>query len=272
MPELPEVESVRRGLAAWLPGRVVAGMWRSPLRLRREIDLRQAQACLLGLPFGVPERFGKILLLPASQGGARLRLHLGMSGRVHTCPESEPLASHTHFRLRFSDGHELRYIDARRFGFVDFLAPGTPDLLGAALGLDPLDPGFAEGLLTLCAGKGRPIKVLLMAQEAVAGLGNIYATEALWRAGVSPWRSASSLDPREVITLAREIQGVLSEALRWCGTTLRDYRQADGQVGGYFSELQVYGRHGEPCRRCSAALEKAPVGGRTTTWCGQCQR
>jgi formamidopyrimidine-DNA glycosylase len=273
MPELPEVETVRRSLALELPGlRTVAVGGRS-VAMRRPLDVERLSALVTGRRFLAPRRRGKYLLLDLDPPGSILA-HLGMSGRVQLVEASIPLRVHTHLTLDLEDGRQLRFVDPRRFGFVDWLEPGAemsdPSL--AALGVEPLDADLEKLLPPLLRARRAPLKNLLLDQRLIAGVGNIYAVEALWRAGIHPRRAGSRTSLLRLAGLARAVQEVLADAIAQGGTTLRDFAGPDGEVGYFAVRLGVYGRQGEPCGQCGSTIRSAVIGGRTTAWCPGCQR
>jgi len=197
-----------------------------------------------------------------------------MSGNFQLVDASSPLRTHTHLRLDLENGRQLRFVDPRRFGFVDWLEPGEEfeDRSLATLGIEPLDPGLDEDMPPLFHVRRAPLKSLLLDQRLVAGIGNIYAVEALWRAGIHPRRAGNRTSLSRLALLAHSVQEVLAEAITQGGTTLRDFAGTDGE-GGYFAvRLSVYGRQGEPCMNCGATIRAAVIGGRTTAWCSRCQR
>jgi formamidopyrimidine-DNA glycosylase len=197
-----------------------------------------------------------------------------MSGRIQLVGAATERSDHTHLMLRLADGRELRFVDPRRFGFVDWLEPGTerfdPSL--ASLGPEPLDPGLDEVLPPVLRARKAPLKSLLLDQRLVAGVGNIYAVEALWRAGIHPRRAGNRTSLARLRGLARAVQKVLGEAVKKGGTTLRDFSDPSGELGYFAMKLAVYGREGEPCRKCGASIHAEVIGGRTTAWCPSCQR
>ena len=283
MPELPEVETVRRGLLPAMEGAVIA---RADVRrpdLRWPFPERMAER-LTGQTVTALRRRSKYILADLS-GGETLILHLGMSGRIlisgdplgqfhhqHPAPEK-----HDHVVFDMSNGARITFNDARRFGAMD-LGP-TADIdahkMLAGLGPEPLGNAFNEAYLT-AALKGRmtPIKAALLDQRIVAGLGNIYVCEALHRAGISPKRKAGRISPPRIARLVPIIRDVLSEAIEAGGSSLRDYRQADGELGYFQHRFDVYGREGEPCRTegCGAPIKRITQSGRSSFYCAQCQR
>lgn len=268
MPELPEVETVRRELAPWLTGRTILSARRVEAPAGpKYADLERAE----GQSIVAVERRGKFLLLPLS-GGDELVVHLGMTGVI---TPAQP-ADHVRVRLILdgSDRPTLYFRDPRRFGRFLVCLGGDRSALPtlAALGPEPLAPDFtaarlAEGLTGRAA-----VKVALLSQRPVAGLGNIYVDEALWRARIHPETPARSVSPRGVRALRDAIVAILGDAVAARGTTLSDYRTVGGDRGEYVGHLDAYGRAGEPCRRCQTAIVRVVVGARGTHLCPRCQR
>lgn len=290
MPELPEVETVCRGLDAALTGKRITRV------IARRPDLR--------VP--LPDGFGQRLtgariqhfsrrakyILAALSTGETLIIHLGMSGRIlithhggksqpgnfhHAQKEAPEPAKHDHVVIEVEDGTAAIYNDHRRFGLMA-LAP-TTELPGHRLfrdlGPEPLEPGFdAVALSTALKGKNTPIKSALLDQRVVAGLGNIYVCEALFRAGISPKRKASTVAGERAARLVPEIKAVLRDAIKAGGSTLRDFAHADGELGYFQHRFRVYDREGEPCRTkgCKGTVKRIVQAGRSTFYCGQCQR
>ena len=274
MPELPEVETIVRGLDPAVRGRQVERVWGSgqPLHLARAVDLRGLRKLAVGHAIAGVRRRGKYILIDV--GGAAdagVIVHLGMTGRLRVQPAKAERVAHTHVVLGLAGGDELRFSDPRRFGWV---APGRP--FGRvpalrALGPDPLTELDAAGLAAALDGARAPIKTFLLDQKRIAGIGNIYAAEALFRAGIHPTTPA-----RQVAGRAPELLAAVREALAGGiarrGTTLRDYVDADGQAGDNASALLVYGREGEPCSQCGALIRRRVDAGRATFFCPRCQR
>lgn len=276
MPELPEVETVRRGLVARIEGkRIVQAEVRRP-KLRFPLPERMAER-LTGQTVRQIRRRAKYLLFDLD-GDETLISHLGMSGRMHIHDAiPNEVQKHDHVMLVFDDGVTVVYNDARRFGMFD-LCPtaGIDDYrLLNDLGPEPLSDGFDEQTLQLgLAGRKTPVKVKLLDQKLVVGLGNIYVCEALYRARIDPARSADTLKPREIRTLLPHIKQVLQDAIAAGGSSLRDYVQTDGELGYFQHKFDVYGREGEPCRtpRCKGVIDRITQGGRSTFFCGKCQK
>ena len=275
MPELPEVETVARTLRPRLVGRTIVAVETSGLALRAPLDeARLVRACG-GARVEAIERLGKYLLLHLSSREVLLA-HLGMSGRFVLASQQAPRPAHLHVRLVLGDeDEELRYIDPRRFGMIVVYRAEevgqAPEL--AVLGPDPLSERFTPTyLLGALQGSRRDIKQFLLDQSQVAGLGNIYVCEALFRARISPRRRTNTLGPRRAERLHQVIREVLEEALAHRGTTFRDYVDAAGEPGGNQFHLDVYGREGESCTACGARVVRLVQGARSTFFCPRCQR
>ena len=273
MPELPEVETVRRALDLELSGRRIDAVRGHSISMRRPLDVEQLSAVLSSRRLATPRRRGKYLLIDVDPPGTLLN-HLGMSGRLCITDASAPVLPHTHVTLELDDGRELRFVDPRRFGLMVWLEPGEeavdPSL--AALGIEPLDPGLDQRLPALLKARRAPLKSLLLDQHLVAGVGNIYAAEALWRAGIRPTRAGHRTSLDRLTALTRDVRSVLAEAVEQGGTTIRDYATPDGDFGYFAVHLAVYGRQGRQCLRCDTTLRSDVIGGRTTAWCPGCQR
>jgi len=275
MPELPEVETVRRMLTSVLPGRTVATAAVSRHRLRTT-SLAALPRALRARTFGMPRRVGKFLLLDL-EGGHTLLSHLGMSGRWLAAPPGAALAPmpHVHLRLTFTDGSGIAYQDPRRFGMLRLVAGDRlardPSL--RLLGPDPVaTPPAGEGLHVLARRARTPIKSFLLDQRRIAGLGNIYVSEILFGARVDPRRLASRLTRDEWHRIALEVPRVLGAAIDRMGTTFSTYRTVWNEPGQYGSQLAVYDRAGEPCHRCRGPIARIVQAGRSTFWCPSCQR
>ena len=293
MPELPEVETIRRGLEKYLPGRRIAQVEVRLPKLLRNCDPQTLNEDLQGKEFLQVRRVGKILILDCEDWSLLVRL--GMTGQLTFrdlhLPDQNSFTTHaitglqraqgqfspdkhTHIIIRCQDETEVLYRDIRQFGkwylYSTQDLPQAPEL--QALGPDPFQPSYTLAYLSAQLAKSRrPIKVVLMDQGVVCGLGNIYADEALFIAAIAPQRAANSLNSEEVGRLYQAILQVLRQGSANRGTTFSDYRDADGLRGGNAHYLQVYGRAGQPCYRCGAILQKMTLGGRTTAWCPHCQ-
>jgi formamidopyrimidine-DNA glycosylase len=274
VPELPEVETVRLSLAPHLVGHRVVEVRARRIRLREGIDPTSWRGRFEGVRITALERRGKYLLAHAE--GAVALFHLGMSGRLLLRRPEEAREPHTHLVLRMDHGLEVRLVDPRRFGVAVVLRQDELEAHAGLrrLGADPLSEGMREVLLRAAAASRAPIRSVLLDQTVLAGLGNIYANEALARAGISPLRRARSISATRVGALASAVRQVLNEALEAGGTTLRDggFVDAAGD-GGYFAvSLRVYGREGEPCITCGAPIRRRVLTGRSVFYCPKCQR
>lgn len=273
MPELPEVETVRRTLAP-VVGATIRGVWDSGLGLHmRRKPPRARLRQLVGGRIVRLRRHGKYLLIDIEHPSRTLLVHLGMTGRLLIAPPGAPRAKHTHVAFALGD-RELRYVDARRFGQVDVFEPAnaaTHEAL-AELGPDPLVHGVdAAALHARARGKQTTLKAFVLDQRVLAGIGNIYASEALWRAGLRPTRRTHTLTRAQAVRLADAIREVLDNALVHNGTSLRDFVDAAGTEGENADYLWVYGREGEPCPRCKTPIRRTVVQGRATFYCPTCQ-
>ncbi|MFI4969581.1 MAG: bifunctional DNA-formamidopyrimidine glycosylase/DNA-(apurinic or apyrimidinic site) lyase [Lysobacterales bacterium] len=270
MPELPEVETTRRGLEPHLIGRrVVALDIRQPM-LRWPIA-RELRAHLPGQRIEGVERRAKYLLVHTAPGSALL--HLGMSGSLRVLPADTPIGAHDHVDWRLDSGRVLRYTDPRRFGCQLWQPHGEIHPLLAGLGPEPLSDAFdGDHLWLRSRGRGAAVKVLLMDQAIVVGVGNIYAAEALFAAGIHPKRAAGSVSRARYARLAEEVKRILTHAITRGGTTLRDFISPDSAPGYFEQELFVYGRDGEPCRVCGTPIRAVTLGQRSTFYCARCQR
>jgi formamidopyrimidine-DNA glycosylase len=261
MPELPEVETIRRDLVRDLVGARIVSVWTSGKPLHnRPIDvaaLRKARGTIVAL-----RRHGKYLYVDTETGS--VIVHLGMTGSLTvTAPGNKP--AHTHVVFGLDNGRELRYVDARRFGQVTTQPPVN-------VGIDPFERGFtATRLGSLLERSGRAVKPFLLDQSQVAGIGNIYASEALFSAQIHPDSPAKLLGGEPVAALWRAIRDVLRAAIRNRGTTLRNYRDGEGREGGNQRRLRVYARDGEPCVRCGDTVRRTVHQGRATYFCPGCQ-
>ncbi|MDR9469281.1 bifunctional DNA-formamidopyrimidine glycosylase/DNA-(apurinic or apyrimidinic site) lyase [Marinospirillum sp.] len=285
MPELPEVETTRRGVSPWLEGRSIERLEVREPRLRWPIPDAMPE-WVQGLNIATLQRRAKYLLMPlldsqqpeSSQG---LIWHLGMSGSLRLVPASEPWKKHDHLQLTPAPLPSetqaplcLRYHDPRRFGFLLHYT-GDPLLHPRLekLGPEPLSDAFTPELLYQRSRQRKiPVKAFIMDSAQVVGVGNIYATEALFRAGIDPRRAAGRISLARYAELVRLIKVILAAAIEQGGTTLRDFVGGDGKPGYFAQQLDAYGRAGQPCRKCSAALQETRIGQRASVFCPQCQR
>ena len=275
MPELPEVETTRRSLAPALEGAgIVSVAVARPRMLRRQANPDDYARRLVGQRITAVGRHGKFLMTDLSNDIVWVT-HLGMSGRVSLVEHSAEVLPHSNVIVTLDTGTDFRLIDPRTFGFV---AAFTPEELAESsigrLGRDALfDLPRSRELAALLAGRRAPIKVLLLDQLIVAGIGNIYADESLHRAGIAPLREGGSLMPVEIQALRKAIRDTLQHALRWGGTSLDDlaYLLPDGRTGDYVNRLRAYGREGQPCRRCGGEIIRTVIRARSSFWCPGCQ-
>ena len=281
MPELPEVETVARGLRQTILGRRIMSVALGktdfiddPSALEQHLPGRQIEAV---------ERYGKFMLLrlsavngetrAAANGDAipaSLLVHLGMTGQIAPAPAAQPLEKHTHVCLLLDDGRELRYTDARRFGRIAYLTKALLAEELAGFGADPLEVNKREFADRICGRRAR-IKALLLDQGVLRGVGNIYADESLWRAKIHPARLAANLNKKQVETLRRVLQDILQKAIVLRGSSISDFLDAEGQPGEYQRHHRAYGREGKNCYRCKTPIRRAIVAGRSSYFCPKCQ-
>jgi len=281
MPELPEVETVARGLQKSVAGRRIVSVRLGktdfiddPAALEQYLPGRQIEAV---------ERYGKFMLLRLSSGrntnapsangdaeGASLLVHLGMTGQLAPCAAAQPCAKHTHVWFELDDGRELRYTDPRRFGRMAYLTEaGLAEEL-TVFGADPLlvsEEEFASRIRS----RNAQIKALLLNQGVLRGIGNIYADESLWRAKIHPMRRGAELSKNQTKVLRRVLQDVLRKAIVARGSSISDFLDAEGQPGEYQRHHRAYGREGKRCYRCGATIRRAIVAGRSSYFCPKCQ-
>lgn len=268
MPELPEVETIRRILADRIIGKQVKGVQLCLRKALRNTSPEELARGLTGAVFTGVKRRGKFLILELK--AAKLVFHLRMTGQLLVVKAGSPPPKHLTLKLALSGDEELWLVDQRKFATIDWLPRGGDYPRG--LGVEPLSREFTgQRLVEICQGRRAPIKALLLNQQHIAGLGNIYADESLFRAKVRPDRMAGSLSAKEVRRLHRAIRAVLRESLIAGGTSVRNYVNAEGKQGAYQNELKVYGRGGEPCVVCQTPLERIKIGGRSSCFCPRCQ-
>ena len=271
MPELPEVETTRRGIAPHVEGRRVEAVLVREKRLRWPIPATLARE-LPGQRIDSIERRAKYLILRSEAGC--LLVHLGMSGSLRIVSPDEPVRKHDHVDIQLTGAKVLRFHDPRRFGCMLWVKGNVDEHpLLAGLGPEPLAEDFtAEYLFTRSRKRKAPVKSFIMDQRIVVGVGNIYANEALFPAGISPRRKAGKVTRAQYAALVAEIKAVLKRAITSGGTTLRDFIGGDGKPGYFKQSLNVYGRGGEPCVNCRSTLTEFRLGQRTTVYCPKCQR
>ncbi len=274
MPELPEVEVTRRGLASRLPGRRVIRISSSNKKLRLPLPGKLLHQWIMHAVVRQVDRRAKYLLIRMDNNAA-LVIHLGMSGRLALVPADNPRARHDHFRLRLDNNQELRFNDSRRFGAIQVLPPGRqhekdffrnhgPEPLGRAFSVDYLLPR--------ARGRKQPVKLFLMDGRVVAGIGNIYANEILFAAGIRPDTPAGKLNEKQWRAVLRHSRRILRLAIRSGGTTINDFLNASGESGYFQLDLQIYGRSGQPCRICATPVIRTVLSGRATYYCPTCQK
>lgn len=273
MPELPEVETVARGLRHVLPGRRILGVRLGktdfiddPAALERELP---------GSRIAGVRRYGKFLLLEmegstGNHAAFSIQIHLGMTGQIVTCAPEARVAPHTHVFLALDDGRELRYTDVRRFGRIRIIANGGREGILGEFGLDPLEASEEEFRACISARRAR-IKALLLDQHVLRGIGNIYTDESLWRAHIHPARLGAKLKNEELKRLFRTVQAVLKEAIRLRGSSVSDYVDSNGEPGEFQLRHRVYMREGKKCFRCKTPIRRMIVAGRSSYFCPSCQ-
>jgi formamidopyrimidine-DNA glycosylase len=277
MPELPEVETVARGLQQTIPGRRILSVTLgktdfidNPATLEENLPGRTIEKV---------ERYGKFMLLRLSppQAGlngdmhaASLLVHLGMTGNLTPNAASEPHEKHTHVTMLLDDGRELRYTDARRFGRIAYLPESSLAEELRPFGADPLEVELEDFTQRVRSRRSR-IKALLLDQSVLRGVGNIYADESLWRAKIHPARLGAELNKKQAATLRRVLQEILHRAIVLRGSSISDFLDAEGEPGEYQRHHRAYGREGKPCYRCRTRIRRAIVAGRSSYFCPKCQ-
>lgn len=273
MPELPEVETVRTMLDALIVDQIITGIWRDPDHPGAFVgpDGIDIEDVVRGRGITCIDRRGKYLIISLGDPWSVIA-HLRMTGRLLVLPRSAAPVRFEHARIELANGNSVRYGDQRKFGGLRLATPEDVDALDERLGIEPLSSQFRAGnLMPLLARRPGPIKNALLDQGMIAGLGNIYADEALFRARIHPRQAARSLDESSVNRLIRTIRSVLRGAIRNRGTTFSSFENPYGESGANSRNLRVYGRKGEACLRCGQTLEGFRVAGRGTTWCPVCQ-
>lgn len=281
MPELPEVETIARGLAKRVTGDVIESVWIG----RKKEPLKSPAATIASVleqtQIADVHRMGKHIVFelkraPSKPANVRKSktsdkaqwiVHLGMTGRLQVCEPQAEIAKHTHAILKLSSGRELRFVDPRRFGRLSVAASAEFD----ATGIEPLEIDL-ERFVKLFRGRKTPIKSALLNQKLLRGVGNIYADESLFRAGIRPRRRAASVPRDSLVKLHAGLQQVLKEAIALGGSSVSDYVNADGEEGFFQLEHRVYGREFEPCRVCKTPIKRVAIAGRSSHYCPKCQR
>ena len=269
MPELPEVETIARGLAKRISGDVIESVWLGSKPEPLKSPAAEIAATLNAKRISTVRRVGKHIVfdLEAARGSAPAQwiVHLGMTGSLLVCAPGLELEKHTHAVLQLASGRELRFVDPRRFGRLsvieNFEAPGA----------EPLQIAF-DDFAALFHKRETPIKSALLNQKLLSGVGNIYADEALFRARIRPRRRASSLSRDELRRLHQSLKAVLKEAIKLGGSSVSDYVDADGEEGFFQLKHRVYGREGEPCRVCKTPIKRIVIAGRSSHYCPHCQK
>jgi formamidopyrimidine-DNA glycosylase len=289
MPELPEVETIARGLASRVTGDVIESVWLGSKPEPLKSTASEIVATLESKRIGAVHRIGKHIVFDLENGGrasstvkrkssqksskesvppsntAQWIVHLGMTGRMLVCDPDQALEKHTHAVAKLASGRELRFVDPRRFGRLS-VAHGFE-----AAGSEPLEVEL-DAFIHLFRGRKTPIKSALLNQKLLRGVGNIYADESLFRSGVRPRRRAASLTRKELVLLYAAVQEVLKEAIALGGSSVSDYVGADGEEGFFQLQHRVYGREGEPCLVCKTPIKRVVIGGRSSHYCPNCQK
>jgi formamidopyrimidine-DNA glycosylase len=273
MPELPEVETIARGLASRVSGDVIESVWLGQKPEPLKSTAREIAATLEHSRITRVGRVGKHIVFDLEKHGTArppLRhsqwiVHLGMTGRLQVCEPKSEVLKHTHAILKLASGRELRFVDPRRFGRLS-VARGFE-----AAGAEPLEADL-DRFLALFRGRKTPIKSALLNQKLLSGVGNIYADESLFRAGIRPRRRASTITRAQLAKLLSSVKEVLKEAIALGGSSISDYVDADGEAGFFQLQHRAYGREGEPCLVCKNPIKRIVIAGRSSHYCSKCQR
>ncbi len=276
MPELPEVEVICRGIRPFLLGRTVIAIHSSGKRLRHPVPLESMQREMVNQMITTVERRAKFLQI-SLQTGEMLVIHLGMTGNLGIFPPTAPHAKHDHILWSLDNATELRYNDIRRFGSIRLLSHNEvrdrEETIFKTTGPEPFSDEFSsEYLQRLAKGKSIAVKLFIMTNQIVAGIGNIYANESLFAAGIKPTRKAQTLTRKEWDRLVTDIRRVLHQAIECGGSTISDFLNASQERGYFQINFKVYGREGETCTQCSSTIEKLKIGGRASYYCPNCQK
>ncbi len=276
MPELPEVEVTRRGLLPHLPHRQIINVHWSNKRLRTPIPRKLLKESIQGQQVSTIDRRAKYLLF-RMKGGSVLVVHLGMTGKLGLFPQSQPKARHDHLRLCLDDGMELRYNDSRRFGSILVWPAGEAveqeKNFSASKGIEPFSEHFtAEALQQLAAKRRLPVKAFLMDSRLIAGVGNIYANETLFAAGIAPETPVNQITANRWQTIIMHCREILTRAIEAGGSTISDFIGSSGSRGYFQLQLNVYNQANGPCPICGEPIKKRLVGGRATFYCPTCQQ
>jgi formamidopyrimidine-DNA glycosylase len=279
MPELPEVETIARGLATRVTGDVIESIWLGQKPEPLKSSAREIAAALEHSRIATVRRMGKHIVFdldrknlhPKPSDSTKTRtqwiFHLGMTGRLQVCEPQSEVLKHTHAILKLASGRELRFVDPRRFGRLSVARAGNFD----AGGIEPLEADL-DRFLALFRGRKTPIKSALLNQKLLRGVGNIYADESLFRAGIRPGRRTSTINRDQLTKLLASVQEVLREAIALGGSSISDYVDADGEEGFFQLQHRVYGREGEPCLVCKTPIKRIVIAGRSSHYCPKCQK
>lgn len=271
MPELPEVETTKNGLTPLVLNKKIIDLTLYQGTFRKKVTSLELEP-LIGQAFTYIKRRAKYLIFYTKNPNFALLIHLGMSGSLRYCDNNLPLQKHDHLVINFADQTQLRYYDPRKFGLILPISPQDPPDFIQKLGAEPLESDFTADYLAKFCQSSQAIKLRLMAQEIVVGIGNIYANEALFLAEINPNRPANSLSYKELSVLVEACKLVLRKAISKGGTTLRDFSHSNQQTGYFQQVLQVYGRKDQPCVRCQNPLQANRLGNRQTVFCTHCQK
>jgi formamidopyrimidine-DNA glycosylase len=277
MPELPEVETIARGLARRVSGDVIDSIWLGQKPEPLKSPAREIAAALEHSRISTVRRMGKHIVFDLENKSVRSPktrptqaqwiVHLGMTGRLQVCEPQAEILKHTHAILKLKSGRELRFVDPRRFGRLSVARAGNFE----ADGIEPLEADL-DRFLPLFRGRKTPIKSALLNQKLLRGVGNIYADESLFRAGIRPRRRASTITRDQLARLLASVKEVLREAIALGGSSISDYVDADGEEGFFQLQHRVYGREGEPCLVCKTPIKRIVIAGRSSHYCPACQK
>jgi formamidopyrimidine-DNA glycosylase len=269
MPELPEVETIARGLARRVTGDGVESVWLGQKKEPLKSSAPEIVAALERSRISAVGRMGKHIVFDLHRGKDRSQfiVHLGMTGHLQVCDPQTEIAKHTHAIVKLDSGRELRFVDPRRFGRLSVSSNGN----FATTGIEPLEVDL-DSFILLFRGRKTPIKSALLNQKLLRGVGNIYADESLFRAGIRPRRRAASITRDQLAKLHTGVRGVLKEAIKLGGSSISDYVDADGEEGFFQLRHRVYGREGEPCLVCKTPIKRVVIAGRSSHYCPKCQK
>jgi formamidopyrimidine-DNA glycosylase len=277
MPELPEVETIARGLARRVSGDVIESIWLGQKPEPLKSPAQEIAAALEHSRIATVRRMGKHIVFDLEPKSVRTKktgtaqaqwiVHLGMTGRLQVCEPQSEVLKHTHAILKLASGRELRFVDPRRFGRLSVARAGDFE----AGGIEPLEADL-DRFLTLFRGRKTPIKSALLNQKLLRGVGNIYADESLFRASIRPRRRVSTITHDQLVKLLSSVKEVLGEAIALGGSSVSDYVDADGKEGFFQLQHRVYGREGEPCLVCKTPIKRIVIAGRSSHYCPKCQR